>query len=212
MSAEDIKIECKRREITYKTKQLVKLALLEWVCTHYGFQLPRMWLTKDLLKIKFSEETESIQCLKKAWEHAFSRLVNAAAAPLRRELGSGLALACALAERMTPYDASRVRPASAMPESPFRAERRASLGVGGASTTAAGNGGDASDSPPRQRRRERDPEDVQRSAQKTAALSQKTAALSESEVRVAALERQAAIDAAVLVDLRAQLALLHPGG
>ena len=127
------------------------------------------------------------------------------AATPRRALGSGLPLTCALAKRMAPCDVSRVRSASDMPESPSRAERRASLGVGGASTTAAGNGGDAGDSPPQQRRRERDHEDVQRSAQKTAMLA-------AFEVRCAAFEKQAAADAAVLAELRARLSELEPDG
>ena len=140
MSAKELEIECGKHEIVYRTKDPAKLALLEWVCNHYGFSLPRMWLTKDLCKIKYPAEAEAAAA--------------AAAVQPRRELGSGLVLARALAARMAPYDATLVRPASTIPESPSRTARRESLGVGGASTTAAGNGGDASESPPRQRRRE----------------------------------------------------------
>ena len=109
---------------------------------------------------------------------------------------------------MAPYDASRVRPASEMPESPPRTARRESLGVGGASATAggasmtaAGNGGEASDSPPRQRRRE----DVQRSAEKTELIAEK-------RKEIGLLKSHTVRDAAVMADLRTQLAMLQPAG
>ena len=165
----------------YKTKDPAKLALLEWVCAHYGFPLPRIWLTKELVRIKYPEDFE-----------AAAMAAAAAAVAPRRELGAGLELSVALAARMAPYDASWVRPAREMPESPPRIARRESLGVGGASTTAAGNGGEASDSPPRQRRR-REPEDEARSAEKSAIIT----ALG---TRVSDLE-------AVLAELRVKLAL-----
>jgi hypothetical protein len=141
-----------------------------------------MWLTKDLCKIKYPADAEA------------EAMAAAAAVKPRRELGSGLVLARTLAARMAPYDATLVRPASAMPESPSRTARREALDVGGASTTAAGNGGDASDSPPRQRRRE----DVRRSAEK-------------SEV-IAELKAQSVRDGAVLADLRMRLSMLQSAG
>ena len=65
--------------------------------------------------------------------------------------------AVALAARCVPFNPTRVRRASAVPESPSRIARRDVAGVGGASTLAA----DAIDSPPRRRRRE----DVERIAE-----------------------------------------------
>ena len=182
MSAKVLEIECGKHGIEYKTKAPATLALLEWVCNHYSTPLPRMWLTKDLCKIKYPADAEA------------EAMAAAAAVKPRRELGSGLVLARTLAARMAPYDATLVRPASAMPESPSRTARREALDVGGASTTAAGNGGDASDSPPRQRRRE----DVRRSAEK-------------SEV-IAELKAQSVRDGAVLADLRMRLSMLQSAG
>ena len=101
MSAEVLKAESEKHGIVYKTKDPAKLALLEWVCAHYGISLPRLWLTKELVKIKYYPEE---------FEAAAMAAAAAEVAP-RRELGAGLALSVALADRMAPYDTSRVRPA-----------------------------------------------------------------------------------------------------
>jgi hypothetical protein len=93
MPAAQLKSACTTHGIPYVNVNKAKLALLEWVCGRYGFPPPRLWLQKDLLKIKYPEEHETA--------------ASAAVPEPRRELGYGLALAERLASSRLPFDSSR---------------------------------------------------------------------------------------------------------
>ena len=143
MKAPELQANCTKKNLPYGNSDKTTITLMKWVCAHYSFDLPRSWLPAKLARIGFPAE--------------FEEGATAAAVETPHELGSGLSRAVALAARCVPFNPTRVRRASAVPESPSRIARRDAAGVGGASTLAA----NAIDSPPRRRRRE----DVERIAE-----------------------------------------------